>query len=339
MKIHFLFGTETGSAEMLCEDIRDDLGDGFTCAITSMGEVDPGDLDGETLYLFITSTYGNGDLPMVAQPFYDAIVERGLDLSHIRFGIFGQREIARVACGAQEAADVIGGKIGRRGITANAGVERGGAQQFVRLQIVHQGGVNGREQAGAVGKAAANQFIAGTGDERPHFCVFVVIVCAFDVNEPWLLQLGCALEFLFRGRDALRIFKAVVVAKQPQIDVAGGYFVQIHLIAAAVGRGQVFKYKNIKETPQQRVAAQVVAQRGTLMGKFLLYAADEDALHCVRRSGNTISCPVFSKSRRWRDGNSNLPYPHLGGDAGRARRCAEVAVEGVHDGGAAGGQV
>lgn len=89
MNIHFLFGTETGSAEMLCEDIRDDLGDGFTYEITSMGEVDPATLDGDTVYLFVTSTYGTGDLPMVAQPFYDAIVERDIDLSHIQFGIFG----------------------------------------------------------------------------------------------------------------------------------------------------------------------------------------------------------------------------------------------------------
>ncbi len=89
MNIHFLFGTETGSAEMLCEDIRDDLGEGFTCQITSLGEVDPGTLDGDTFYVFVSSTYGNGDLPMTAQPFYDAIVERDIDLGHVRFAIFG----------------------------------------------------------------------------------------------------------------------------------------------------------------------------------------------------------------------------------------------------------
>lgn len=96
----------------------------------------------------------------------------------------------------------------------------------------------------------------------------------------------------------MHVLKAVVVAKQTQIDVAGGHFMQIHLVGTAVGRGQVFKDKDLKETPQQRVAAQVVAQRGTLMGKFLLHAADEDAFHCVRRSDSKISCPVFSKSRR-----------------------------------------
>lgn len=89
MKIHFLFGTETGSAEMLCEDIRDDLGDGFEIELSSLGDIDPAKLDAETFYFFVSSTYGNGDLPVTAQPFYDAIVEKGVDLSHIRFAIYG----------------------------------------------------------------------------------------------------------------------------------------------------------------------------------------------------------------------------------------------------------
>ena len=89
MNIHFLYGTETGSAEMLCEDIRDDLGDGFETELSSLGDVDPAALNAETFYFFVTSTYGNGDLPVTAQPFYDKIVETGQDLSHVRFAIYG----------------------------------------------------------------------------------------------------------------------------------------------------------------------------------------------------------------------------------------------------------
>lgn len=89
MNIHFLFGTETGSAEMLCEDIRDDLGDGFEIELSSLGDVDPASLDADTFYFFVTSTYGNGDLPVTAQPFYDKIVATRQDLSNIRFAIYG----------------------------------------------------------------------------------------------------------------------------------------------------------------------------------------------------------------------------------------------------------
>ena len=88
MNIHFLYGTETGTSEMLCEDIRDELGDGFDCTIDGMGEIDPKALDSDTFYVFVTSTYGTGDLPMAAQPFYDAM-EDGPDLTHVRFAIFG----------------------------------------------------------------------------------------------------------------------------------------------------------------------------------------------------------------------------------------------------------
>lgn len=89
MKLHFLFGTETGSAEMLCEDIEADLGSAFDCTLTQMGEMDPNDLDQDTFYMFVTSTYGNGDLPSMAQPFYDALDAQKPDLSHVQFGIFG----------------------------------------------------------------------------------------------------------------------------------------------------------------------------------------------------------------------------------------------------------
>lgn len=89
MKIAFLFGTETGNSEMLCEDIRDDLGDGFDCTIENLGDVDPRDLEAGTFYFIVTSTYGNGDLPTQALPFEDAMNTQEPDLAQIRFAIFG----------------------------------------------------------------------------------------------------------------------------------------------------------------------------------------------------------------------------------------------------------
>lgn len=89
MDIHFLFGTETGTAEILCEDIEADLGDGFTCTHSSLADVDPTDLSGDIFYMIVTSTFGNGDLPMAAQPFYDKLAAEKPDLSHVRFAIFG----------------------------------------------------------------------------------------------------------------------------------------------------------------------------------------------------------------------------------------------------------
>ncbi|MEO0830592.1 MAG: flavodoxin domain-containing protein, partial [Pseudomonadota bacterium] len=89
MKIGFLYGTETGNSEMLCEDIEEDIGSSFECEIQNMGEVVPSELDPEVFYMIVTSTHGNGDLPAQAAPFADALEEEKPDLSHIRFAIFG----------------------------------------------------------------------------------------------------------------------------------------------------------------------------------------------------------------------------------------------------------
>lgn len=89
MKVALYYGSETGNSEILCEDIESELGDGFECEISSLADVDPTALDKGTFYFFITSTYGNGDLPSTALPFEDAMNEKKPDLTGIRFAIFG----------------------------------------------------------------------------------------------------------------------------------------------------------------------------------------------------------------------------------------------------------
>ncbi len=89
MKLHFLYGTETGNAEMLCEDIEADFGAGFDITISNMGEVDPKTLEADTFYFIVTSTYGNGDFPATAAAFPDALEADNPKLGHVRFAIFG----------------------------------------------------------------------------------------------------------------------------------------------------------------------------------------------------------------------------------------------------------
>lgn len=89
MKIGLFYGSETGNSEILCEDIEAELGDGFECDIQSLADVDPAALDKDRFYIFVTSTYGNGDLPSTALPFEEALTTGKPDLSGIRFAIFG----------------------------------------------------------------------------------------------------------------------------------------------------------------------------------------------------------------------------------------------------------
>ena len=89
MKVGIYYGSETGNSEMLCEDIETELGAGFDCDIQSLADVDPAALETEAFYLFVTSTYGNGDLPSTALPFEEALTGGKPDLTGIRFAIFG----------------------------------------------------------------------------------------------------------------------------------------------------------------------------------------------------------------------------------------------------------
>ncbi|MEM8578505.1 MAG: flavodoxin domain-containing protein [Pseudomonadota bacterium] len=89
MKIHFLYGTETGNSEMLCEDMQAELGDAVESRISNMGDVGPTELDPSEFHVFVTSTYGNGDLPQTAVSFTDTLEADKPDLSNIQFAVFG----------------------------------------------------------------------------------------------------------------------------------------------------------------------------------------------------------------------------------------------------------
>ena len=89
MKIALLYGTESGNAEMLCDDLKDELDAEHDVEITSLADVTPDDLDADTFHILVTSTHGNGDLPAAAAGFADALEEQAPDLTGITFAIFG----------------------------------------------------------------------------------------------------------------------------------------------------------------------------------------------------------------------------------------------------------
>ncbi len=89
MKVQLLYGTETGNAEMLCEDIEAHLQGDHVVSMANLEDTDPADLTPETFYLVVCSTYGDGDLPASAQPFADAAEAAKPDWSEVRFAIFG----------------------------------------------------------------------------------------------------------------------------------------------------------------------------------------------------------------------------------------------------------
>lgn len=89
MMISILYGTETGNAEMLAEDIQSELEGDHDVTCENLSDVDPTTLDPNRLYLLVCSTYGDGELPASAQPFAEAMEASKPDLSALHFGIFG----------------------------------------------------------------------------------------------------------------------------------------------------------------------------------------------------------------------------------------------------------
>lgn len=89
MNITILYGTETGNAEMLAEDIAAELEAEHEVGVANLSDFDPADFDQGRFYLMVCSTYGDGELPGSAQPFAKAMEASNAQLSGIHFAIFG----------------------------------------------------------------------------------------------------------------------------------------------------------------------------------------------------------------------------------------------------------
>ena len=120
MNVTFLYGTETGTAEILCEELQAAMPATVQARIASLEDTDPSGLDGRGLYVFAVSTYGSGDLPAGAEAFCSLLRSQQPDLGRLRFAMFGlgdrtfgdtfnmgSAEVVRAlqACGAQLVAE------------------------------------------------------------------------------------------------------------------------------------------------------------------------------------------------------------------------------------------
>lgn len=90
MKFEVLFGTESGNAEIAAEDLADSLrNDGQEVEVYDLSSFSIDKLHDDALFVFICSTYGEGDLPNTALPFFESLCDTRPDLSGIRYAIFG----------------------------------------------------------------------------------------------------------------------------------------------------------------------------------------------------------------------------------------------------------
>lgn len=83
-----LFGTESGGAELVAEELRRVLGGRAEVTVQDLAETTPDDLDASRLHLIVCATYGDGEVPTSARPFHEALLA-GHDLAGLRYAVFG----------------------------------------------------------------------------------------------------------------------------------------------------------------------------------------------------------------------------------------------------------
>jgi MioC protein len=84
-----LYGTESGNAELVAEDIGEELDGAAAVVISDMSEFDVAEVSSEDFYIIICSTHGDGELPTSARPFHDALSAARPDLSGVKYAMFG----------------------------------------------------------------------------------------------------------------------------------------------------------------------------------------------------------------------------------------------------------
>jgi MioC protein len=90
MKLSLLVGTMTGTAQLVAQELELVWDDGEMQVETLlMDKLEPSVFEREGVFLVVTSTYGQGDVPDNAKSFYEALKAQRPDLSRVRYGVFG----------------------------------------------------------------------------------------------------------------------------------------------------------------------------------------------------------------------------------------------------------
>jgi MioC protein len=95
MKLNLLVGTMTGTAQLVAQELElvwgDNPGDDGLLQVETllMDKLDCTVFDREGVFLIVTSTYGQGDVPDNAKALYEDLKAKRPDLSRLRYGVFG----------------------------------------------------------------------------------------------------------------------------------------------------------------------------------------------------------------------------------------------------------
>jgi cytochrome P450/NADPH-dependent glutamate synthase beta subunit-like oxidoreductase/flavodoxin len=105
--VTILFGSESGGAELVAEDLAQHLAGAADVVVLDLADASPEALDASRLHLVVCSTYGDGEVPTSARPFLGALVTGDADLSGLRYGMLGMgdRSYAKTYSRGSELVD------------------------------------------------------------------------------------------------------------------------------------------------------------------------------------------------------------------------------------------
>ena len=87
-RVTLLVGTMTGTAQLVAEEVAEVLARaGFAPVVQMMEDATPAVFQPGGVYLVVTSTYGNGDVPDNARAFFEALQTERPDLSQVVYGV------------------------------------------------------------------------------------------------------------------------------------------------------------------------------------------------------------------------------------------------------------
>jgi MioC protein len=109
--VTILVGTMTGTAELVANDMCDAIAaTGRTAEVLPMDTLEPAVFERPGVFVIVSSTYGQGDVPDNAMKFYAALEQSAPDLGHVRYGVFalGDRTYTDTFChGGQRFDEVL----------------------------------------------------------------------------------------------------------------------------------------------------------------------------------------------------------------------------------------
>ncbi len=116
LELNILVGTQTGVAQLVAQEIELRLdGEGLRIKTRLMDDIDATVFKNGGVFLICTSTYGQGDVPDGARPFYDELLNSRPNLSNVRYGLIGLGDKgthAATFCFAAKKFDKILGELG-----------------------------------------------------------------------------------------------------------------------------------------------------------------------------------------------------------------------------------